>query len=617
MEKDLFASLAVVALFVAVWALSQEWVRSWSRTVRMVGAGLFMGLAAVTAMIMAVRFSSGVIFDLRSVVIGLAGFFAGPFAALIAGSLAAVYRLWLGGAGVFAGMLSIVIGIVSGSAAFLLRSRLRSFRGAMVSFAVVQAFVPLMALPLLPSDIQQQAFYQAFLPLIFLNFTASILSCISIETSRRRGFLTHILKSAIRQAPDYFYIKDRHSRFIMANAGVMAEFGAHDPDDLVGRTDFDFTNPERAEQLFDDEQRLLRTGTDMVDVEETVETHDRGTRTFLTTKTPIRNADGSVAGLVGFTKDLTERLVLERQLRDTEHELEMVLSGMSDGLARFDADNRLVFLNPNYRALFPLTGAARQPGASLSDILDEVIRTGEQLLGSAEPGEWKRSVLENMRSGGEEQVQLNDGRWLRIRSQPLAGNGAVVIVSDVTALKLAEAQLLTVAETFRVLATTDPLTGLQNRRDFDETLEREFTRTATPGGQLGLLLIDIDHFKNYNDFYGHPAGDACLRQVAGAIRSVSRHGIDLAARYGGEEFAVVLPGVDAETASDVAMRLLAAVEGLGLAHRNSPRGVLSVSIGVASRDRGSYRSAAAMLAAADSALYAAKDGGRAQMKRAS
>lgn len=616
MTKELFASFAIVALFVAVWALSQEWIRSWPRVIRLYGAGAYMGLAAIVAMVMAVPFASGVIFDLRSVVLGLAGLFAGPIAALLAAMIAAAYRVWLGGAGLSAGMLSISIGCLSGIVAFYIRSSLSSWKWSLVAFATVQALLPLIALFVLPPEIRAEAFYQAFLPLVVLNLTASLLSATSIELSRRRGWLIHLLKAAIKQAPDYFYIKDRESRIVLANARVAYAVGARAIEDLVGKTDFDFTTPERARKLFSQEQDIMRSSSAAED-EETLALNENEVRTFVTTKTPIRNADGSVAGLVGVTKDLTERLTLERQLSEKQNELEVVLTGMSDGLARFDAENSLVFMNTNYRNLFPLTGSVRKPGASLEVILDEVMRTGEQLIGAKTADDWKQEVLGSIKVGGEEQVQMADGRWLRIRTEPLQLGGAVVIVSDVTAFKQSEIQLQEVAEQFKVLATTDPLTGLHNRRDFDQALELEFRRSGTPKNAVALLMIDIDHFKSYNDTYGHPAGDACIRQVAACIAGACQRSGDIAARYGGEEFAVILPDTDGDGAHQVASKILSAIKNLEIPHATTPAGFVSVSIGVASINKSRASDTSMLLQLADAALYKAKDGGRSRIVAAS
>lgn len=162
------------------------------------------------------------------------------------------------------------------------------------------------------------------------------------------------------------------------------------------------------------------------------------------------------------------------------------------------------------------------------------------------------------------------------------------------------------------LAAEDGLTGLGNRRAFDERLAAELSRTRREHVALSLLLIDVDHFKPYNDLYGHLAGDDCLRAVSAAIRQIATHrGADFAARYGGEEFAVLLPNTPAAGARLVAERLRAAIAELQLVHEGSPGGRLTVSLGVAELLPGdNITTAETLIQCADQALYAAKESGR-------
>ena len=159
------------------------------------------------------------------------------------------------------------------------------------------------------------------------------------------------------------------------------------------------------------------------------------------------------------------------------------------------------------------------------------------------------------------------------------------------------------------LATTDPLTGLGNRRRFDETIETEILRAARSGEPLSLLLCDVDYFKRYNDHYGHQLGDTCLAQVASALDGAIRRPADLAARYGGEEFALVLPGTSLEGARNMAARVRGAVRALAIAHEASEgRDLVTISVGAATVN-GAWTSVE-LVALADRALYEAKDAGR-------
>ena len=194
----------------------------------------------------------------------------------------------------------------------------------------------------------------------------------------------------------------------------------------------------------------------------------------------------------------------------------------------------------------------------------------------------------------------------------------------------AREELLQANRRLEVLAAQDQLTSLANRRRFDEVLEREARRAVREGTPLSLLLIDLDHFKGYNDAYGHVAGDACLQTVCRALAQAVQRPGDMAARYGGEELAVVLPNTDQAGGLQGAERLRARIEGLGLEHRSSRFGHVTASIGVATAQcgeagatqgatqsatqgttHGSTQGAAvALVEAADRALYRAKAAGR-------
>jgi diguanylate cyclase (GGDEF)-like protein len=163
---------------------------------------------------------------------------------------------------------------------------------------------------------------------------------------------------------------------------------------------------------------------------------------------------------------------------------------------------------------------------------------------------------------------------------------------------------------FKQLSETDPLTKIPNRRAYDERIDAEIKSAKRSKRTLSLLLVDIDHFKAFNDQYGHTAGDMALSRVAGEITEALPRSTDFAARYGGEEFVVVLPSTDSEGACHVAQRICSHVKSLGISHDfTNGIGVITVSIGVASLSEDSL-SEAKLLKQADFALYAAKESGR-------
>jgi len=184
---------------------------------------------------------------------------------------------------------------------------------------------------------------------------------------------------------------------------------------------------------------------------------------------------------------------------------------------------------------------------------------------------------------------------------------SIAILMSATVMTAAEAQRLS------ILSGQDELTRLANRRTFNEWLEREWSRSRRSQGSLALIMCDVDYFKRYNDTYGHPRGDDCLRQVAVAIQQAVKRPTDLAARYGGEEFVVLLPNTDAQGALQVARAIQLQVQALQLDHvgsRVSP--FVTLSMGVASLVPGADLSPELLVNAADAGLYEAKHTGRNQ-----
>ncbi|WP_263375394.1 sensor domain-containing diguanylate cyclase [Granulicella aggregans] len=173
-----------------------------------------------------------------------------------------------------------------------------------------------------------------------------------------------------------------------------------------------------------------------------------------------------------------------------------------------------------------------------------------------------------------------------------------------------ERELREACDSMEQLATKDGLTGVANRRRFDRTLSVEWSRAARDKRELGLLMIDVDCFKMFNDCYGHPAGDRCLQSIAAALAGEAHRATDLAGRYGGEEFFVLMPGTDLAGALLVGERIRRAVEMMGLQHERNPHRVVTVSVGCHSMVPQRVGVSETLVDGADKALYLAKAGGR-------
>ena len=246
------------------------------------------------------------------------------------------------------------------------------------------------------------------------------------------------------------------------------------------------------------------------------------------------------------------------------------------------------------------------------------------------------SVVEAMRAGQpcefEARLIRPDGsvRYFFSRSLPqfdgaCAAKGMFGVTMDITSRKLNEAALerahaateaanraLEVANgALEAMAMQDTLTGLANRRHFDRALDEEFRRAMRSDTSLALIMIDVDQFKQFNDAYGHPAGDACLRAIGAVIPNLLNRPGDIAARYGGEEIAVLLPGNTEAQACEMASRIADDIRRLAIPHQGSVHGVVTISAGVeAFAPVHDCDLASDLVEQADRALYAAKHAGR-------
>ena len=180
----------------------------------------------------------------------------------------------------------------------------------------------------------------------------------------------------------------------------------------------------------------------------------------------------------------------------------------------------------------------------------------------------------------------------------------LIAIEDITERKKAEEQL-------KLHALMDGLTGIANRRHFDNTLDLEWRRAMRSATPLSLIMIDIDFFKNYNDLYGHPAGDSCLQKIAHTIRDSLRRAGNFVARYGGEEFSVILPGTNTEKAYLFAESLREKIENLKIEHKDSTASKnVTVSMGISTTVPKKDSTQDKLMSLADKALYKAKQGGR-------
>jgi len=290
----------------------------------------------------------------------------------------------------------------------------------------------------------------------------------------------------------------------------------------------------------------------------------------------------------------------------SEADFRLLIENSRDILCRLGPDLHIRYVSPSARGILgrpPDSLVGRLPSSFVLEEDRPIIAAAAQRVAAgfeAEP-----TVVRCPRPDGSLVWIETTTRTLR---DPVTGRPAefILVMRDVSERQALQRRL-------EHEATTDGLTGLANRRAFDEALAVEWARAVRSDTDLSLILLDVDRFKAFNDLYGHPAGDGCLRDVASAIRGIVRRPGDLIARYGGEEMAIILPRTPPAGAARVARAVCAAVQAMGVPHADSSCGVLTASVGVATAAGVVGRTIAmpeGLLIGADGALYRAKAKGR-------
>jgi diguanylate cyclase (GGDEF)-like protein/PAS domain S-box-containing protein len=738
--QGLLANLAAVALLTLIWVHLMQWVKRRFRRFHAAIFGLFMGVGAIIVMNMPFVAGSGFRMDHRFTLVGVSAFFGGPIALLITAGIISAYRIYLGGMAAIIGLTGI--GIASGIgliAHYLTRNKPRKIWHVLLLSAAIPIGVG-SGLFLLPPALWPTARPDIAIPLMATVFMATLTCALAILQEDRRIIASDenaVYKAIISALPDCLNVKDTQGRFIAVNPATAALMRASQPEEMIGRTDFDFYSIETATAFRRDEE-LAQKEQHPTTIEQCIE-RDDGSKVYLSTlKVALRDIDGTLLGLITHNRDITEKRVLEHDLYQVRQTLDDAITNMNDGLAIF-RDGKLIFCNDQYRNHFPLSGELRVPGAKLTDIMQASLARGERLGNPDVDRRWLGSISGDQFATHEDVLTMSDGRWLQIKSVSVKG-GVLFLVSDITETKRAQAELESSAREYRALfehsvagifrssvdgkmlranpalvrlngftteaelisavndiaqewyvdpdrraefvrlmaadgrvtdfvsevyrfhtreriwisetawtvtdahgevicyegaitevtdrkhaelelkkantelvalSTTDALTGLANRRAFDDCLALEFERARGGSLPLSVLLIDVDHFKRFNDSYGHIKGDEYLRFIAKVVLTIPQNYGDRACRYGGEELGVILPDTDSAEAHRLAEKLRAGVNGLRIAHASSDEGVVTVSIGVVTMaEATAFTSPSELVEIADKALYLAKKEGR-------
>lgn len=305
------------------------------------------------------------------------------------------------------------------------------------------------------------------------------------------------------------------------------------------------------------------------------------------------------------------------ELQASEETYKTILMASPDDITIADLSGRVIMVSEAANEMFGYN-PGEGPGMSIMDFVapEDQERARDnmvKMLYGNHPGPNEYRAIRKDRSCFD--IEVKSALIRDRQGNPLR---MVLIARDITSRKKAEQQiqeLVRQLEIERDLAQcnslTDSLTGLSNRRFFDNALRTEFSRHKRSGSKLSLIMLDVDHFKKYNDHYGHLAGDDCLLQIANALKAVVERDIDIVARYGGEEFVVILPDTNRQGAAVLAARIGESVLRLALPHAQSDTSeFVTISLGIATAADHILTDGAQLVALADQALYQAKKNGR-------
>lgn len=303
-------------------------------------------------------------------------------------------------------------------------------------------------------------------------------------------------------------------------------------------------------------------------------------------------------------EEIETRQEIEETLKESEARYRAIYEEAAEGILLADHEGNIVHCNPQFTRMF---------GYQEKEIM------GHNLFSYFDANDLRRlpPQIKRLKDGEsilvERRVQTKQGDYLLCEQSGKRVNEQLIILlyRDITERKNAEKAQEEMNKTLASLANLDGLTQIANRRMFDLSLDKEWRRMLREQKPLGLIIADIDYFKQYNDRYGHQKGDDCLKKVARVLQAAARRPADLVARYGGEEFTILLPNTGKEGCDIVAREMRKAVVDLDEVHDGSPRyHIVTMSFGTASIIPSPDSSAEDLLFLADGALYQAKDGGR-------
>lgn len=430
-----------------------------------------------------------------------------------------------------------------------------------------------------------------------ITFAANI-AAIAIENQYNREELVERerkFRSLGENAPDNIARYDIHGRLIYANPRLEQTLAAP-LDKMLGKRP---THHGDDYHFYESQLMHVIESGEEISFELEVSDSSGNKLTHSIRMVAERDETGAITGVLAIGRDISDRKRLELKLESQEREFRTLAENAPVLIARYDCEARLLYCNPKLNNNFPVP-IETVIGKRL-DEFPELPFTNffmEKISNIVTSGE--ATIFETQIPGinGEETHLIN---MVAERSESGAISGVLTIGQDITERKRMERELAHQAH-------YDALTGLANRRYFLEQSENEIIRSARYGGELSLLMFDIDHFKQFNDTYGHSVGDRVLQRVA-EICSETMRKIDTIGRIGGEEFVILLPQTKLQRAAEVAERLRAAIETGGLQLDDGKRLIFTASFGVVTMTE-KDADVDKLLAQSDEAMYQAKEQGR-------
>ncbi|RUO26047.1 hypothetical protein CWE09_04790 [Aliidiomarina minuta] len=405
------------------------------------------------------------------------------------------------------------------------------------------------------------------------------------------------LQSTLDHVGAYVFTKDLEGQYTYVNSMVCELFDLP-AEAIIGKTDDSFFDMDESQQLIENDQRVIQQGINIEGEERHVLQGSGRIRYYWSVKVPLRNPGGKIVGMCGISTDITERRAMEKQMREQKELLDTVLNNADANIFMKNHQSRYLYANQNTAQLF---GLSQQELIGKTDFelmpaeqAEKFVQYDRQVLNSGEKTKTEETVI------GHDGVTRH--YWtikipLKKEIEEPAFIGIATDISDLVELR----------EKFKLLAHTDALTGIYNRRFLFENAERELKRAKRTKKSFSVIIIDIDHFKKFNDSFGHAQGDSVIKSVVEACQQVVRE-TDLLGRIGGDEFVIVTPECGSHAALKVIHRLQEKINSLQFNWAEGKSLKLTLSIGLAVYN--GTETFDQILARADRALYKVKKNNR-------